>query len=411
MSKSEQLRIAVVSSTCPPKGGGIAAAHCELAKLLARRWEVRVFAYADPDQKHEGHIERRNTPAWLGKVLYWLGRRYVRRYNPQGCAVAVPRILRASCGAWRLSRPLRQFRPDVLIVPDHYLPLYWLRPPGGCKTIWFSNHNYLRFRGNPLLGASDWADTDIARSMERRALRKAQAAICPCDYMIREFKRAYTTGIPIFKIPNWFDVEAIQSIPPSTFREEKGWGRDLPVVYIPSAGSEFKGKRYVFEIIRRLSRMRNGSVRFLLSGAFPEDLQMELRTAGLLDKVHVPGHVAWSEILGCVKACDAGVSPTLIENFSMAIIEAMAMGVPVVAFDTGGNREIISHGQSGWIVPYLDVDALVERALQCLQNPGQRAEMSRAAAAGMSQLLAPDRLLALYEDLFRQLQLASRLSA
>ena len=87
------------------------------------------------------------------------------------------------------------------------------------------------------------------------------------------------------------------------------------------------------------------------------------------------------------------------------------MGVPVVAFDTGGNREIISDGQSGWIVPYLDVEALVERAFQLLQNPGPRGEMSKAAAASMAELLAPDRLLALYEDLFRQLHLASRLSA
>jgi len=402
------LRIAVVSSTCPPKGGGIAAAHCQLAKLLARRWEVRVFAYADSDQQHEGHIERRNTLPWLGPILYWLGRRYVRRYNRQGIPVAVPRILRASCGAWRLNRPLRQFRPDVLIVPDHYVPLYWLRPPGGCKTIWFSNHNYLRFRGNPLLGASDWADTDIARSMERRALRKAQAAICPCDYMAREFKRAYPSGLPLFKIPNWFDVESVQSISPATFRAEKGWGPDLPVVYIPSGGSEFKGKRYVFEIIRRLSRLRNGSVRFLLSGHLPEDLQLELRTAGLLDKVHVPGHVAWTEILGCVKACDVGVSPTLIENFSMAIIEALALGVPVVAFDTGGNREIISHGESGWIVPYLDVDALVARAFELLQNPGQRAEMARAGTSNMLELLAPDRLLCMYENLFNQVEPACR---
>ncbi len=411
MNTNGQLRIAVISSTCPPKGGGIAAAHCQLAKLLARKWDVRIFAYADPDKKHEGHIERRITPPRLGNLLYWLGRRYVRRYNPLECAVAVPRILRASCGAWRLNRPLRQFRPEVLIVPDHYVPLYWLRPPGGCKTVWFSHHNYLRFRGNPLLGASDWADTDIARSMERRALRKAQAAICPCDYMAREFKRAYPSALPIFKIPNWFDVESVQGIAPSTFRAEKGWGPDLPVVYIPSAGSEFKGKRYVFEIIRRLSRLRNGSVRFLLSGHLPEDLQLELRTAGLLDKVHVPGHVAWAENLGCVKACDVEVSPTLIENLSMAIIEALALGVPVVAFDTGGNREIINHGQSGWIVPYLDVDALVARTLELLEDSSRRKEMSRAAAAGMSQLLAPDRLLALYEDLFRQLQPASRPAA
>jgi glycosyltransferase involved in cell wall biosynthesis len=266
----------------------------------------------------------------------------------------------------------------------------------------------MRFNDNPLLGEHDWADTDIARSMERRALLKAHAAICPCDYMIREFKRAYATDIPIFRIPNWFDVETVRGIPRSSFREERGWGRDLPVVYIPSAGSELKGKRYVFEIIRRLSKLRDGNVRFFLSGGIPGDLKLELETAGLMEKVYATGPCAWSENLACVKACDVGVSPTLIENFSMAIIEAMAMGLPFVAFDTGGNREIITDGQSGWIVPYLDVDALVERALELVQNSGKRAEMSSAAASIMAALLAPDRMLALYEDLFAKVVQESR---
>ncbi len=92
----------------------------------------------------------------------------------------------------------------------------------------------------------------------------------------------------------------------------------------------------------------------------------------------------------------------------MAIIEALALGVPVVAFDTGGNREIISHGESGWIVPYLDVDALVARAFELLQNPGQRAEMARAGTSNMLELLAPDRLLCMYENLFNQVEPACR---
>jgi glycosyltransferase involved in cell wall biosynthesis len=401
--KKEVIRVALVTGAFPPKGGGIASAHYQLANLLKRAYDVRVFAYADPERRTEGHIVRRNTPPWIGSQFQIFGRWYVRRYNPSGRAFVVPSILGLSLGAWQLNRSLRQSRPDVLIVPDNNVPLYWLRPPDGCKTIWFSHHNYLRFRDNPLLGEYDWADIDIARSMERRALRKAQAAICPCDYMIGEFRKAYDANIPVFKIPNWFDVEAARAIAPSAFREQKGWNVDLPVVYIPSAGSEIKGKRYVFEIIRRLSKSTDDRARFFLSGFIPPDLTLELGTAGLLEKVHAPGALTWSENLACVKACDLGVSPTLADNFSMAIVEAMALGLPFAAFDTGGNREIISDGRSGWIVPYLDVEALAEQANVLMHDAAKRLNMAAYAANSITQMLAPETVLKAYEMLFQTL--------
>jgi len=398
--REKTIRVAVVTNSFNPKGGGVATAHHQLSILLQRKYDLQILAYADTEQGTETHVVRRHTPRWIGGLLDTIGRAYVRRYNRRAQPTDVPAILRSSWGAWLLNRSLRRINPHVLIVPDFDLPLYWLRPPDQCKVIWFSHHNYLRFIGNPLLEPRDSADTDIARSMERRALRKADAAVCPCDYMSREFRRAYGTDMPVFKIPNWFDAETANAIPRSSFREQKGWKIDLPVVYIPSAGSEFKGKRYVFEIVRRLSKVVDGGVGFFLSGSIPADLKLELDTAGLMERVHAPGTLAWVENLACVKACDFGISPTLVENFSMAILEAMAMGLPFAAFDTGGNREIITDQKSGWVVPYLDVDALVERACGMALNEQNRRQMSGDAALGISQMLAPCTVLNLYENLF-----------
>jgi glycosyltransferase involved in cell wall biosynthesis len=63
-----------------------------------------------------------------------------------------------------------------------------------------------------------------------------------------------------------------------------------------------------------------------------------------------------------MKACSFGVSPTLIESFGMAILEANYCHLPMVVFDAGGNREIVTPGENGFLAPYLDVEALIAEA-------------------------------------------------
>ena len=64
----------------------------------------------------------------------------------------------------------------------------------------------------------------------------------------------------------------------------------------------------------------------------------------------------------------------------MALIEAAYFGVPAVTFNTGGNAEIVESGVTGVLVPYLDVDALVDRAIYLL-SPAQDAQRAAWGAA------------------------------
>jgi glycosyltransferase involved in cell wall biosynthesis len=61
--------------------------------------------------------------------------------------------------------------------------------------------------------------------------------------------------------------------------------------------------------------------------------------------------------------------PNYQEGFGGVILEAMIMGVPVVAFDSGGVSECFTDHQSGFIVPQFDIDAATEATLKLLQNP------------------------------------------
>jgi glycosyltransferase involved in cell wall biosynthesis len=76
----------------------------------------------------------------------------------------------------------------------------------------------------------------------------------------------------------------------------------------------------------------------------------------------MPGALPISDNIAVLKGCDFGVSPTLIESFGMALLEAGFCGVPMVTFDVGGNSELIREGENGFLVPLLDIEALVAKA-------------------------------------------------
>lgn len=380
-------RMAILTPTCPPAGGGVAAAQYQLYRLFSSEHEVRVFAFDDP-RASEPDVIRRRTPGSLRKWMETAGRLYVRRYSKDRPARFVPSITRICFGVRRLSKPLRSFAPHFVIVPDNGVPLYWLHPPPAAKVIWVSHHNYRRFRDNPLIGRFSWADVDVAHSMENKALRKVDAAVCPCEYMVKEFRQAYNIDVPIYKIPNCVDLKQMAQVEAADLRSDCGWPDDARVAYIPAAGSDIKGRRYVFEIVRRLHAATAGQLRFFLSGDLSRDLEFEFRQAGLQDFIHAPGRLPWSDNLRNIKACDLGIYPTLADNFSMAILEGMALGVPFATFDTGGNKEIIVHGKSGWIVPYLDVDGLVECSLNVLMSSnGDLTKANEAASLRINEIV------------------------
>jgi glycosyltransferase involved in cell wall biosynthesis len=97
---------------------------------------------------------------------------------------------------------------------------------------------------------------------------------------------------------------------------------------------------------------------------------------GLGDVVLCPGFER--DVLACVRGADLLVNPSLSEGMPNAVLEAMAMGVPVVATDVGGVPELIMHGETGLLVPAGDPAALARAVVSAL---GDRDASARRAAS------------------------------
>lgn len=123
--------------------------------------------------------------------------------------------------------------------------------------------------------------------------------------------------------------------------------------------SEEKGLDYLVEAVKRLPTGGEGW-RLILLGEGPQRglLEKEVQGCGLGDKVLFVGFQA--DTAAWYPAMDAFVLPSLTEGTPMALLEAMANGLPVIASSVGGVPAILSSGENGILVPPADPTGLVE---------------------------------------------------
>ena len=93
-------------------------------------------------------------------------------------------------------------------------------------------------------------------------------------------------------------------------------------------------------------------------GPLRPDIERDIDALGLRDRVRVSGFV--QDVRPLVAACDAMAITSTTETFSLAALEAMALGKPMLMTDVGGAREQVRHGHSGLVVPVGDVEAMAE---------------------------------------------------
>ncbi len=90
------------------------------------------------------------------------------------------------------------------------------------------------------------------------------------------------------------------------------------------------------------------------------------------------------------------------EGFPLVILEAMAAGVPVVATDILGTRELIEHGVNGWLAPVRDAESLAGLVLNLLANPGKADAFRQASGARIENEFTRSRMLAMIQNLYEE---------
>lgn len=159
-----------------------------------------------------------------------------------------------------------------------------------------------------------------------------------------------------------------------------------PVIMLAAKLARRKGAEDLIEAADRLRATRGDDFLILLVGegrgdGFDDSLRKRIARLGVGDVVRLTG--GCTDMAAAYKLASVVVSASIEpEAFGRAVVEAQAMGRPVIATDHGGARETILHSESGWLYPPGDVARLTVELNKALDlDPSERAHMGMAARA------------------------------
>jgi glycosyltransferase involved in cell wall biosynthesis len=166
------------------------------------------------------------------------------------------------------------------------------------------------------------------------------------------------------------------------------------VVTIGTAGRLAPSKDISTLLLAAALLVKNiGNIHFTIIGDGPEKSELIQLTCryNLIQSVNFAG---WQEpLLPALQGLDIFVSSSIIEGCPMAVLEAMACGLPVVATRVGGVPEVVVDGQTGILVPPKDPQSLADAISTLLADPGKRKAMGYAGRQRAQMFFSVERMI------------------
>ncbi|NOT23882.1 MAG: glycosyltransferase [Nitrospiraceae bacterium] len=165
--------------------------------------------------------------------------------------------------------------------------------------------------------------------------------------------------------------------------------------------TDIKGHEYLIAAIAKLKQdFPPLHLVIVGSGDRHDALLQQAESAGLRAAVHLLGHR--DDIEACLAGMDLFVLPSLNEGMGRALIEAMAAGLPVIASRVGGIPAVISHEQTGLLVPPGDIGALAVALRRLLAQPKWAAQLGAAASRSVDSRYGSVSMVHAIESIFSE---------
>lgn len=194
-------------------------------------------------------------------------------------------------------------------------------------------------------------------------------------------------------IRNGIDVAAITPAPPTS----KGWH----VVHVARLNT-VKDQTTLLHAARLvLGHQPAFRLDIVGDGEQREELERLSAELGLGSAVRFHGYQA--DVQPFLAGVDAFVLSSVSEGIALTLLEAMAAALPVVATDVGGNREVVIPGETGYLVPARDPEALARALITLLSDPARATSFGAAGRARVASEFTLDATVAAYEALYLEL--------
>lgn len=313
-----------------------------------------------------------------------------------GCAIKRIGKFALLCGGagwWRLVAILKRSKPDIVMTLLDFADTLG-RPAArlaGCATLLTS----IRARN---LTKPSWQ-----RWFDRKTVRWADKVIFNSQHIVAYGRQ--NEGVAekqVIIIPNGVDDLLVRSRALRTgYRQQLGLS---PGTVLVGSVARFNAQKNLTLLLSAAAKLPvNREWKILLVGDGPE----RSRLVALGRELGLTLRLIWlgvrDDVEGWLAAMDIFVHTADFEGMPNAVMEAMAMGLPVIASAVDGNLELIRDGLSGYLVPPGDVDTFAKRIGELIQNPSLARRFGDQAHRDVLDRFGMPRMIDAYHHLFSSL--------
>lgn len=182
-------------------------------------------------------------------------------------------------------------------------------------------------------------------------------------------------------------------------RSELELGRWETVIGAVGSLYPVKGHKYLIRALPSILKEYPKTLLLIVGrGELENELKAEVVRLNLQDHVQFLGFRNDIHTLLCLM--NIFVMPSLSEGLSMAILEAMAAGLPIVATNVGGNPEIVLDGETGFLVPPESSDILAERVVNLLRDPRRARDFGDRGKRRVAERFSLSAMVEAYQDCY-----------
>lgn len=235
---------------------------------------------------------------------------------------------------------------------------------------------------------------------------RADAIIAPSN-SIKEYLLGY--GVQdgkIRMIPSGVDVEAFFPNPSSMLRERLGIG-DGKIILSIARLHPLKGLHHLVQAYGSVAK-KFPDTRLVILGKGPQEMELKnmAKESGIEKNVFfLTEHVPHERIAQLYNSADIFAFPSIVEPFGMANLEAMACGIPTLSSNTGGMRDMVLHGKTGFLFTPGDVNG-IEIALSSMlsdkEKIKQMGSLARERALEYDWRRIAGQILKIYEEVLHR---------
>lgn len=341
------MRIVMMTNTYFPHVGGVAKSVESFSRALRDLGhQVLVIAPEFPDMP-ESETDVFRVPA-------------IQRFNGSDFSVRLPI-------PGLLSDPMEQFKPDLIHAHHPFLlgdTALRIASSLGIPLV-FTHHTLYEEYTHYVSFGSETASR--SKSMRRFAIELSTGYANLCDHVIAPSQSIldliHQRGVvtPATIVPTGVDVSRFEGKSGTAFRETHGIPLDSFVVGHIGRLAPEKNLMFLTRAVGRFLHKYQKAL-FVVAGTGPVEKEMEtyFSEQGLADRVRFVGILIGKDLVDAYASMNVFAFASQSETQGMVLIEAMTAGVPVVALDANGVREVVEDGSNGRKLPTEDEETFAQ---------------------------------------------------